>query len=98
MATETVKLNKDGSVAKKRGSSGPREAKPVYAIVTLHGPDGAEININGQSGMRLTIRATKDNAELVGILTSGTAANAAVVPLQMSQAPRANPGDATPAA
>ena len=98
MATETVKLNKDGSVAKKRGSSGPREAKPVYAIATLTGPDGAEVNINGQSGFKLTLRGTKDNAELVAILTSGTAANAAVVPLQMSQAPRANPGDTAPAA
>jgi hypothetical protein len=93
MAEDKAQVNKDGTPRKKRGSSGPRQAKPIYVVATLNGPDGAPVNIDKQSGYTLNLRGTKDSAELVAILTGGSAANAAVIPLEMSQETRANPGE-----
>lgn len=93
MAEKEVAVNKDGTPRKKRGASGPRQAKPIYVVATLTGPDGQAVNIDKQSGYQLHLRGTKDSAELVAILTGGSAANAAVIPLEMSQETRANPGE-----
>lgn len=80
---------------KRKGPRGPRTPKPVFCIVTVRDAQGNELNLNAQSGHQVEVRMTKDNAELVGILTSGNAGNVAVVQaIQSAEPARANPGDA----
>lgn len=80
---------------KRKGPRGPRTPKPIFCVVTVRNADGSEMNVGAQSGLQIDVRMTKDSAELVQILTSGNASNAAVVQATQSEAPaRANPGDA----
>lgn len=84
---------------KRKGPRGPRQAKPIFCVVTVRNADGSELNVGAQSGMQIDVRMTKDSAELVTILTSGNASNAAVVQATQAAEPsRANPGDAAASA
>ena len=81
---------------KRKGPRGPRTPKPIFCVVTVRDAQGNELNIGAQSGHQVSVRMTKDSAELVTILTSGNASNAAVVQAEQAAEPaRANPGEAS---
>jgi hypothetical protein len=80
---------------KRKGPRGPRQAKPIFCVVSATNADGSALNLNAQSGITVNVRMTKDSAELVGILTGGGASDVAVVQAQVpAEAERANPGEA----
>lgn len=81
---------------KRKGPRGPRQAKPIFCVVSATNADGSPLNLNAQSGIKVNVRMTKDSAELVGILTGGGATEVAVVQAEQSAEPaRANPGEAS---
>lgn len=74
---------------KKRRSSGPRQQRPVFAIVTYTGEDGQPVSLNKDG---LNIKIERDSAKIVELLTSGDASmgGAAVVRVELPQPQRRN--------
>lgn len=76
----------------KGKSTGPRQQRPVFAIVTYTDENG---NAQQLDKSRLNIAIERDSAKIVELLTSGDGdmSNAAVVRVQLPQpTPRAKAG------
>ena len=90
MATEAAAPAK-----KTRKSSGPRQARPVFALVTYADEQGQPVQLSKD---RLNIKIERDSAKIVELLTSGDgAAGAAVVRVELPQPQKRNTGEAASA-
>jgi hypothetical protein len=79
---------------KRGGPKGPRTPKPMWLVVEAKNADGSQLNLDANSGIVLSVRATKNSDELVQMLTvPGAAAGRAIVQATLETA-RANPGEA----
>ena len=72
---------------KKRRSSGPRQARPVFALVNYTDENGAPLQLDKS---RLSITIERDSAKIVDLLTSGENTNAAVVRVELPQPQKRN--------
>jgi len=74
---------------KTRKSSGPRQQRPVFAIVTYTDADGSQVQLDKS---RLNIKIERDSAAIVELLTGGDGgmANAAVVRVELPQPQKRN--------
>lgn len=81
---------------KKRRASGPRQQRPVFAIVTYSDESGHPVQLDKD---RLTIRIERDSAKIVEMLTSGDGdtQNASVVRVELPQPQRRNTAASTEA-
>lgn len=70
--------------AKKRRSSGPRTARPIFAIVTYTDDQGQAVQLDKA---RLSIRLERDSAAIVDALTGGDSslAGATVTKVELPQ-------------
>jgi hypothetical protein len=67
----------DQAVTKqRRKSSGPRQQRPVFALVTYTDEQGAPVQLSKD---RLNIKIERDSAKIVDLLTSGEGAGSATV-------------------
>lgn len=80
-----------------RKSSGPRQARPVFGIVTYTDEQGQPVQLDKN---RLSIRIERDSGKIVELLTSGDGSlgNAAVVRVELPQPQKRNTGDAAASA
>ncbi len=65
---------------KRRKPQGPRQTKPVFAVVTYEGEDGASIRLDKS---KLKIVLERDAAKLVDLVTSDDMSSAAVIRVEM---------------
>lgn len=61
---------------KKRRSSGPRQQRPVFALVRYTDENGNQVSLN-KDGLSITIE--RDSGKIVEMLTSGDGAGGATV-------------------
>lgn len=73
---------------RRKAATGPRQSKPMFAIVTYHDEDGNAVKLNGSA---LSIRFTKDSEELVALLTTDGGTNATVIKADLPVATRKSP-------
>lgn len=79
---------------KTRKSSGPRQARPVFGIVTYTDEGGAPVQLDKS---RLNIQIERDSGKIVDLLTGGSGdySNAAVVRIEMPAPNTRKPAEAT---
>lgn len=66
----------------RRKPQGPRTPKPIFAVVTYTGEDGADIRLDKS---KLKIVLERDAAKLVDLVTSDDMSSAAVVRVELPQ-------------
>jgi hypothetical protein len=68
----------------RRKASGPRQQRPVFALVTYKDENGNAVSLNKEG---LSIKIERDSAKIVDLLTSGAegAAGATVVRVELPQ-------------
>lgn len=76
---------------RKRRASGPRQARPVFGVVTYTDENGQPMQLDKS---RLSVKIERDSAKIVELLTSGDAslAGAAVVKVELPQPQKRNTG------
>lgn len=77
----------EAKAPKKRRASGPRQARPVFAVVTYTDENGNAVQLNKDA---LTIKIERDSAKIVELLTSGEMGSAAVVRVELPQPQKRN--------
>jgi hypothetical protein len=79
-------------VKKTRKSSGPRQQRPVFAVVRYTDENGTEQKLNSSG---LTIQIERDSAKIVDFLTGGgDFGNASIVRVELPQPAKRNAAEA----
>ena len=76
--------NETAAPKKRRAPQGPRQARPVFAIVTYSDAEGNAMQLDKS---RLSIKIERDSAKIVELLTAGDGSmgSAAVVKVDLPQ-------------
>lgn len=74
---------------KKRRASGPRQQRPVFAVVTYTDENGNAVQLNKDN---LNIAIERDSAKIVEMLTGGSMGSATVVRVELPQPQKRNTG------
>lgn len=78
----------------RRKSSGPRQQRPVFGIVTYTDEQGQPVQLDKN---RLSVKIERDSGKIVEMLTGGDAGltNAAVIRIELPQPQARKAADAT---
>jgi hypothetical protein len=80
---------------KKRRASGPRQSRPVFAVVSYTNEQGASVQLDRS---RLNIAIERDAGKLLEMVTGSNQGPVAVVQVQLPQPQKRNAADAGGAA